>query len=100
MTQVSFPRVTHLEVPLREGDVGSQHELVALFADLDGVTELSWLSVDLDSVVEELLEGSGVKDVVGDGDRVVDVELVEGLASGRLLGGGGFGLLVGQRLSD
>jgi hypothetical protein len=41
--------------------------------------------------VEELLEGSGVENVVVGGDRVVNVELVEGLA--RVLGGGsGLGL--------
>lgn len=41
--------------------------------------------------MEELLEGGGVKDIVGSGDRVVDVELVDGLGAGGF-GGGGLGL--------
>lgn len=45
--------------------------------------------------MQELFKRSGVKDIVGSGDRVVDVELVEGLAGGSaLLRGGSFGLFV------
>jgi hypothetical protein len=41
--------------------------------------------------VEELFEGGGVKDIVGSGDRVVDVEFVDGLGAGGF-GGSGLGL--------
>lgn len=59
--------------------------------ELDSVAELSRLALDLDTVVEELLEGSGVENVVVRGNGVVHVELVQGLA--RVFGGGsGLGL--------
>lgn len=83
--------VTYLQVALREGDLRSEDELVALLGELDRVTKLARLAVNLDAVVEELLEGGGIEDVVVGGDRVVNVELVEGLA--RVLGrGSGLGL--------
>lgn len=80
----------HLEVALREGDVRGQDELVALLRQLNRVTKLAGLAVNLDAVVKELLERSGVENVVVGRDRVVDVELVQGLA--RSLGGGGLRL--------
>lgn len=58
--------------------------------DLNLITELTGLSLYLDSVVEELLECRRVKDIVGSWDRVVDVELVDWLGSG--FGGGLLGL--------
>jgi hypothetical protein len=58
--------------------------------DLNLVTELTGLSLYLDSVVEELLESRRVKDIVGCWDRVVDVEFVDWLGSG--FGGGLLGL--------
>jgi hypothetical protein len=58
--------------------------------DLNLVTELTGLSLYLDSVVEELLESGRVKDIVGCWDRVVDVEFVDWLGSG--FGGGLLGL--------
>jgi hypothetical protein len=64
---------------------------LTLLANRDHLAELTGLPVNLDAVVQELLERGGVEDVVGRGDRVVDVELVEGLA-GDGLGGSGFGL--------
>lgn len=42
----------------------------------DVVTQLTGLSLDLDSVVEVLLVTGSVKDLVGGGDREVDNELV------------------------
>ena len=54
--------------------------------DLDLVTELTGLAIDLDAVVEELLEVRAVKDTVASRARVVDDELV--LSSSRLSGGG------------
>jgi hypothetical protein len=65
-----------------------------LLGNLDIVAHLASLASDLDTVVQKLFKRGGVKDIVGGGDRVVDVELVEGLAGGNaLLGGGSFGLL-------
>jgi hypothetical protein len=58
--------------------------------DLNLVTELTGLSLYLDSVVEELFECRRVKDIVGCWDRVVDVEFVDWLGSG--FGGGLLGL--------
>ena len=57
--------------------------------DLDAVTELAGLALDLDAVVEELLEGRAVKDTVARGAGVVDDELVLSSSS---LSGGGLGL--------
>lgn len=54
--------------------------------DLDIVTELTGLALDLDAVVEELFEGRAVKDTVRRRAGVVDDELV--LSSSRLSGGG------------
>ena len=45
---------------------------LASLADLDGVAEVSGTALDLDAVVEELLKGSGVEDLVVDGLRAVD----------------------------
>ena len=56
--------------------------------DLDGVTELTSLALDLDTVVEVLLEGGTVEDTVTRGTGVVNDELV--LSSS--LSGGGLGL--------
>ena len=56
--------------------------------DLDVVTELTSLAIDLDAVVEELLERRTVEDTIACGTRVVDDELV--LSSTRL--GSGLGL--------
>ena len=55
---------------------------------LDVVTQLTGLSLDLDTVVQELLVTSGIEDLVTSGDRVVHDELVGGLRGG----GGGFRL--------
>lgn len=41
-------------------------------ADLDDITKVTGTSLDLDAVVEELLEGGGVEDLVVDGLRAVD----------------------------
>lgn len=60
--------------------------LLTLLGDLDRVAKLARLAVDLDAVVKELLKGGRVENVVVDRDRVVNVELVKGLA--RVLGGG------------
>ena len=75
----------------RSGDQGRRHRLTLLVQG-DGITELTRLSVNLDSVVQELLERGRVEDVVVGRDRVVHVELVNGLGGG--LGGSGFGLCV------
>jgi len=75
-----------LEVALREGDVGGDGDLgVAITDDLDVVTKLAGLALDLDAVVEELFEVCAVKDTVRGGLRVVNDKLV--LLSSRLVGG-------------
>ena len=63
-------------------------ELLTLTGDLNVVTEVTSLAIDLDAVVEVLLESGGVKDTVVGGTREVNEELVGGLALlGRSLGG-------------
>ena len=54
--------------------------------NLDAVTELTSLAIDLDAVVQELLEARAVEDTVARRARVVNDELV--LSSSRLSGGG------------
>ena len=54
--------------------------------DLDVVPKLTCLSLDLNTIMEVLLEGSTVKDTVTRGARVVDNKLVlcSSLSGGRL----------------
>ena len=59
---------------------------IALLADLDGVAKVTGAALDLDAVVEELLESLDVEDLVVDGLRAVDDELLGDLLA--LLGGG------------
>jgi hypothetical protein len=51
---------------------------IALLRDDDGVAEVTNTSLDLDLVLEELLEGGDVKDLVARGLRSVDGELWAG----------------------
>lgn len=62
---------------------------LTLAGDLDIVTELTSLTLNLDTVVEVLLEGSTIKDAISGGAGVVHNELVLG-SSG--LSSGGLGL--------
>lgn len=48
---------------------------VPLLADLHGIAQVVHAVVDLDLVVQELLEGGDVEDLVGRGLRGVDDEL-------------------------
>ncbi len=48
---------------------------VALLGDLDGLAEVADAAVDLDLLVQELLEGRDVEDLVAGGLRGVDDEL-------------------------
>jgi len=50
---------------------------LASLADLDGVAEVSSAALDLDTVVEELLKGGGVEDLVVDGLGAVDDVLLK-----------------------
>lgn len=52
--------------------------------DGDHVTQLTGLSIDLDAVVQELLERSGVEDAVLHGDVAVDDKLHSLLLGGLL----------------
>ena len=65
--------------------------------DLDVVTELAGLALDLDAVVEELLERRAVEDTVTRGARVVDDELVLSSSS---LSSGGLGLMHTERREE
>lgn len=48
---------------------------IADLLDLDDITEVANTAVDLDLVLEELLEGADVEDLVAGGLRSVDDEL-------------------------
>jgi hypothetical protein len=49
---------------------------IALLGDLDDLAEVAGAALNLDAVVEELLEGLDVEDLVVDGLRAVDDELL------------------------
>ena len=55
---------------------------IAGLGDLDGLAEVAGAAVDLDALVEELLEGRDVEDLVARGLRSVDDELF-GVSLGR-----------------
>ena len=59
---------------------------IALLGDLDDLAEVTGAALDLDAVVKELLESLDVEDLVVDGLRAVDDELLGDLLA--LLGGG------------
>ena len=75
-----------LQVSARELLVRNDLDLaVALLRDLDRVAEVAGAALDFDAVVQELLEGLDVEDLVVDGLRAVDDELLGNLlALGRL----------------
>jgi hypothetical protein len=60
---------------------------LTLLGDLDNVGQVANTAIDLDLVLEELLEGGDVEDLVGGGLRRVDDELLRHLG---LLALGGF----------
>lgn len=65
-----------LEVSAGELLVSGDLDLaIANLLDLDGVTEIANTAVHLDLVLEELLEGADVEDLVAGGLRSVDDEL-------------------------
>jgi hypothetical protein len=67
-----------LEVPARELVVGNNLNLaIAGLRDLDGLAEVAGAALNLDLLVEELLEGRDVEDLVASGLRSVDDELFE-----------------------
>ena len=66
-----------LEVTTREGNVSDNLDLaITRLGDVDLVTEVTDTALDLDAVVEELLEGRDVEDLVARGLRSVDDELI------------------------
>lgn len=78
-----------LEVATRELLVRDNLNLsITRLGDLDGLAEVSGAALDLDAVVEELLEGLDVEDLVVDRLRAVDDELLGDLL-GLLAGGTG-----------
>jgi hypothetical protein len=78
-----------LEVATREGDVSDNLDLALTnLGDDDIVTEVANTALDLDAVVEELLEGRDIEDLVARGLRSVDDVLLGdllGLATTSLL---------------
>lgn len=64
---------------------------IALLGNLNDIAEVTGAALDLDAVVKELLESLDVEDLVVDGLRAVDDELLGDLLT--LLGAGG-GLLL------
>ena len=66
---------------------------VTLLGDLDDIAEVTGAALDLDAVVKELLERLDVEDLVVDGLRAVDDELLGDLLA-LLRAGGGFLLYV------
>lgn len=72
----SVRHVQVLEVAARELVVGNDLDLaLALLADDNGVAEVADAALDLDALLEELGEGTGVEDLVASGLRSVDHEL-------------------------
>ena len=66
-----------LEVTTRERNVSDNLDLaITRLRDVDLVTEVTDTALDLDAVVEELLEGRDVEDLVARGLRSVDDELI------------------------
>ena len=66
-----------LEVTTRERNVSDNLDLaITRLGDVDLVTEVTDTALDLDAVVEELLEGRDVEDLVARGLRGVDDELI------------------------
>lgn len=65
-----------LQVAAREVNVGNDLDLtLALLLDNDAVAEVVGAALNLDAVLEELLEGGDVEDLVGSRLRSVDDEL-------------------------
>jgi hypothetical protein len=80
-------RIQVLEVAARELVVGDDLDLaLALLGDLDGLAEVADAALNLDLLVQELLKGRDIEDLVARGLRGVDDELLGGL--GALLGAG------------
>ena len=79
-----------LQVAARELLVRNDLDLaISLLGDLNRIAKVASAALDLDAVVKELLESLNVKDLVVDGLRAVDDELL-----GDLLALGGFLLHV------
>lgn len=71
-----------LEVAARQLVVGNDLDLaVTLLLDDNVVAQVVGAALDLDAVLEELLEGGDVEDLVVGGLRSVDDELPDSLAS-------------------
>jgi hypothetical protein len=68
-----------LQVSLGKGKLSLDVDLGLLAGDDDLGTEVASLVVDLDAVVEELLEGDGVEDLVLNGVAAVNGELGDSL---------------------
>lgn len=73
-----------LQVSLRERKLGSDTDLGLVRGDFDLAAKLTGLAVDLDAVMEELVEGIDIENLIINRLRAVDGELGNGLLSGLL----------------
>jgi hypothetical protein len=64
-----------LEITLRHVDLGGHVHLVTITVNRDGVTEHTWLTLDLNSVTEELLESIDIENLVLHWSVTVNSEL-------------------------
>jgi hypothetical protein len=65
-----------LQISSRKRDVSDDLDLaIACLRDLDGVAQVTDATVDLDPVMQELLEGGDVEDLIVDWLRGVDGKL-------------------------
>jgi hypothetical protein len=65
---------------------------ITLLANHNSIAEVTSATINLDAVMQELLEGGDVEDLVVDGLRSVDDELLRNLCA-LLLASTGWGLL-------
>ena len=75
-----------LEISLGERKLGSDVNLGLVTGDGNLLTEVAGLAVDLDSIVEELLEGRNIEYFVLNRGGTIDGELGNGLLAGLLDG--------------
>lgn len=74
--------------PLSQPNATKPQVRLTLFLDIHNLAQLSRLTINFDPIMQELLEGRGVENVIAGWDGVVDVEFMEGFPSWDGFGGG------------